>query len=378
MTVIFWSSVAILVYTLIGYGVIWWVVARLFGRAQEPTDTPSMQVTLLIAAHNEAGSIAEKLANTLLLERGNLTVKTVVACDGCTDGTADIAREFEGDDVVVVDCKDHLGKTHVMKLALEAISSDVVVFTDANTAIEPDALQKLCRHFADEKVGGVCGAVAVNKTRGGWLGLAEDLYWRYDHGLKYSESRIAGAVSAQGSLYAVRRSLIGPIPEAMADDLVISLGVVASGHRLVFDPMARTIESVSSSDSKEFGRRVRSTERGWRGLMYYSTLLNPFKYGLYALQLFSHKVLRRLVPFLFAAAWLTSIGLAMRADIYLWSAWLFSGFVAVALMGLMSKKYLPRVLLLPTFLFMANIAMMRGVINAVSGKRTVVWVPTRD
>jgi len=154
--------------------------------------------------------------------------------------------------------------------------------------------------------------------------------------------------------------------------------VVASGHRLVFDPMARTIESVSSSDSKEFGRRVRSTERGWRGLMYYSTLLNPFKYGLYALQLFSHKVLRRLVPFLFAAAWLTSIGLAMRADIYLWSAWLFSGFVAVALMGLMSKKYLPRVLLLPTFLFMANIAMMRGVINAVSGKRTVVWVPTRD
>jgi len=378
MTVLFWGSTAILVYTLIGYGVIWWLVSRLLGRPKETGDVPAMQVTLLIAAHNEAGSIAEKLTNTLLLERGKLTVKTVVACDGCTDGTADIARGFEGDDVVVVDCQEHLGKTHVMKLALETISSDVVVFTDANTAIQPDALLKLCRHFRDEKVGGVCGAVGVNKIRGGWLGLAEDLYWKYDHGLKYSESQIAGAVSAQGSLYAVRRKLIGPIPEAMADDLVISLGVVAGGYRLVFDPTARTIESVSSSDSKEFGRRVRSTERGWRGLMYYSTLLNPFKYGLYSLQLFSHKVLRRLVPFLFCIAWVTSIILAMRADVYLWAAWLLSGFVVFALMGLVSQKYLPRVLLLPTFLLMANVAMMRGVINAISGKRTVVWVPTRD
>lgn len=378
MTVLFWGSTAILVYTLIGYGVIWWIVSRLFGQPQEPEDVAAMQVTLLIAAHNEAGSMAEKLANTLSLERGNLIVKIVVACDGCTDGTADIARGFEGDDVAVIDCKEHLGKTHVMKRALETISSDVVVFTDANSAIQPDALLKLCRHFRDDKVGGVCGAVGVNKGKGGWLGLAEDLYWKYDHGLKYSESRIAGAVSAQGSLYAVRRRLIGPIPEAMADDLVISLGVVAGGYRLVFDPSARTVESVSSSDSKEFGRRVRSTERGWRGLMFYSTLLNPFKYGLYSLQLFSHKVLRRLVPFLFCTAWLTSITLAMRADVYLWAASLCSGFVGLALIGLMSQKYLPRVLLLPTFLLMANVAMMRGVINAISGKRTVVWVPARD
>lgn len=378
MMILFWGSTAILVYTLIGYGVIWWIASRLFGRSPKPGDVPAMQVTLLVAAHNEAGSIADKLSNALLLDRGNLVVKIVVACDGCTDGTANIVRSFEGSGVTVLECKEHLGKTHVMNLAMETISSDIVVFSDANSAIQTDALLKLCRHFSDDKVGGVCGAIGVNRTKGGWLGLAEDIYWKYDHGLKESESRIAGAVSAQGSLYAVRRELIGIIPEAMADDLVVSLGVVFRGYRLVFDPTARTIESVSSSRSKEYGRRVRSTERGWRGLMHFSALLNPFKYGLYSLQLFSHKVLRRLVPFLFCTAWVASIFLAVRADVYLWSAWVFSGFVALALLGLVSQKYLPRVLLLPSFLFMANVAMMRGVINAMTGKRTVIWLPSRE
>ena len=378
MTVIFWSSVIILIYTMAGYGVIWWIASRLWGRSPENGEASEMTVTLLIAAHNEAGSIGDKLRNALSLDRGKLGLEIVVACDGCTDETAEIARGFAQDDVIVLDSKEHLGKTHVMTQALEAITSDVVVFSDANTAIQPDALQKMCRHFNDEQVGGVCGAVAVNKTGGGWLGLAESLYWQYDHGLKHSESLIAGAVSAQGSLYAVRRELIGIIPEAMADDLVISLGVVAAGYRLVFDPTALTIESVSSSDTKEFGRRTRSTERGWRGLMYYSTLLNPFKYGLYSLQLISHKVLRRLVPFLFCIGWLASLFLANTGEVYWWSAWVFSGFVGMGLFGLAAQKYLPKVLLLPTFMMMSNIAMMRGVMNAMTGKRTVVWVPTRD
>ena len=112
--------------------------------------------------------------------------------------------------------------------------------------------------------------------------------------------------------------------------------------------------------------------------MYYSILLNPFKYGLYSLQLISHKVLRRLVPFLFCTGWLASLFLAKTDDFYMWSAWVFSGFIGMGLFGLVAQKHLPKVLLLPTFMMMSNIAMMRGVINAMSGKRTVVWVPTRD
>jgi cellulose synthase/poly-beta-1,6-N-acetylglucosamine synthase-like glycosyltransferase len=188
---------------------------------------------------------------------------------------------------------------------------------------------------------------------------------------------LGGAVSAQGSLYAIRRSLINPLPSAVADDLVNSLRVVSYGSRLVFEPEARVTERVSSNAKSEFGRRVRSTERGWRGLMQMPELLNPFQTGFYALQLFSHKILRRLTPFLLIALLVVNLSILQHGSIYIAAAVIQVLFYAVALLGWLTQGRFGSWTSIPCFFVMGNLAMLLGIINVMRGKRSDTWKPAR-
>jgi cellulose synthase/poly-beta-1,6-N-acetylglucosamine synthase-like glycosyltransferase len=214
----------------------------------------------------------------------------------------------------------------------------------------------------------------------GLLGRAEDCYWRYDSALKEAESRVGGATSAQGTLYAVRRALITRLPHAVADDLVISLRVVAQGHRLVFEPAAVAEEAVTDKVAQEFNRRVRSTERGWRGLMIMRRLLNPARFGIYSLQLFSHKVLRRLTPFLLVAFFVCSM-LVLDAGL---------PYLLIGLGQVLLVLWVALVLALPAlgravpgssmivFLAISHLAMALGVCRYYLGHRSDRWTPVRE
>jgi len=186
-------------------------------------------------------------------------------------------------------------------------------------------------------------------------------------------------VSAQGSLYAVRRELLSALPPAVADDLVNSLRVVAQGKRLVFEPGAVSEEPVSGDPSQEFRRRVRSTEQGFRGLLMMARLLNPFRFGFYSVQLFSHKVLRRLTPFFLLLFLVSSLALVAEHAFYATVAALQAVFygLAGAAWSIPPLRRLPG-LGLPLFFVMGHVAMGLGVLNVLRGRRTERWSPARN
>ncbi len=379
MTILFWVLATLIAFSLVGYPLLMWMLATLRPSRPVPSSAPpGLEAVLLIPAHNEERDIGVKLENALSLPTGGARLGIVVACDGCTDATAAIARRYGDRGVRVVESVGRLGKIGTMNLALKEIAGDVLILSDANSQIVPEALPAMLRHFGDPGVGGVCGAVRVPRRGRNWLGQGESAYWSFDHKLKLWESQVSGAVSAQGTLYAVRRSLVSPLPDFVADDLVMSLRVVAQGYRLVFEPLASAFEAVSDSTGKEFRRRVRSTERGWRGLMMMRQLLDPRRHGFYAVQLFSHKVLRRLTPFLLLAFALASLLTASQGGVYRATAMVLVVGLLVGVGGWLGRRWLPRAAQVPAFLAMSQVAMALGVLNVVRGKRSSFWTPARE
>ncbi len=377
MAYVFGILLLILLYTYVGYGVLLFFLRRFRRRPRPRYDGFAADVTLLVAAHNEQLNIGRKITNALSLNVGPHELDILVVSDGSTDGTVAEARGNGHARVRVIDIRRHVGKAAALNRGLAELRSDVVVFTDANSAIEKDSIVELMKHFADPSVGGVCGRIGVPKKKRSWIGHAEALYWRYDHSLKMAESDLGGAVSAQGALYAIRRDLIGAIPAAVADDSYNSLRVVALGKRLVFEPSAVALETVSPSAKMEFGRRVRSTERGWRSLMLNSELFNPGKFGFYSLQLFSHKVLRRLSPFLLVG--LATANLLLVADhvAYALAAAIQACFYLLAIIGWWLRQRGSALTSLPFFFVMGHYAMALGLLNILFGKQSAKWRPVR-
>ncbi len=378
MTSVFWMIIALAAFVMVGYGLVIILLERLLGRQRRPEAIP-LNATVLIAAHNEERCIGQKLRNILNQDVGSHCLRVVVASDGSVDRTADIVRSFSDPRVCLVDVREHVGKIPAMNRALEQIDCDVVVFSDANSELVPGALNALLAWFADPEVGGVCGAPSICMRGSGWLGWAERWYWRYDNRLKQAESRLGGAVSAQGSLYAVRRALIGSVPDTVSDDFFISTQAVAAGQRLAFEPDAVAVEAVSNNTRNEFFRRVRSTERGWRGLLMRRNLLNPWRTGFYAIQLLVHKVLRRMMPVMLAI--MLPISIMLAGDHWIFAAALLAqvvlyGLAIIALLWPTARR-MPGASI--AFFFVeTQIAMAWGLARVALGKHSRHWKPARD
>lgn len=378
MTVLFWVLAAIIFYTYFGYGLLIILLASLRPRRRALPSVQPLSATLLIAAHNEAPNIRRKLENALSLDLGPHTLEFLVVSDGSQDDTVVEVRKFTDRGVRAIEIAEHVGKANALNRALAEISTDVVVFSDANSVISENAVPEMLKHFTDPEVGGVCGSIGVPDRKRGLLGQGEALYWKYDHALKASESALSGAVSAQGSLYAARRELLSPLPNAVADDLFNSLRIVAQGKRLVFESKATVLETVSESTGAEFGRRVRSTERGWRGLMLMSELLNPFIFKFYSVQLFSHKILRKLSPFLLIILGVINALIINEGAVYVFSAWAQVVLYGLAVLGWLTGSRFGMLTAIPFFFALGHAAMALGLINVACGKRSDKWIPARD
>jgi len=380
MTIAFWIVAVLLAYSYAGYGLLIILLARLFGRRRNPADNSApVRASMLIAAHNEASMIGDKLKNALSLDTGPHDLEIVVASDGSTDGTPDVVRGFADPRIRVIEITEHKGKNHALNTGVAAIDREVIVFSDANSTFHKDSLVHLLGHFGDPAVGGVCGGLTVPKARRSWLGRGEALYWAYDNAQKRAESDLAGAVTAQGSLYAIRRELVAPLPNAACDDTLNSLRVVAQGKRLVFEPKAVTEEPVTGTAFEEFWRRARSTEIGVRALYMMRELLNPFRHGFYSLQLFSHKVLRRVAPFLLLVFLALSLALAPTHPFYAVVALAqVAGYAVVGLaLALPPLRRLPFIAF-PMFFVIGNSSLVLGVLRFLFGLRTERWRPKRS
>ena len=377
---LFWSSIAILAYTYVGFPAIVFLRGWL---APKPVDDDDItpRVSIIIAAFNEQQSILEKIENLRSLNYPCEQVEIIVASDGSTDATNTIVGQCSASNVKLL-ALPRRGKAAALNDAFKASSGDILVFSDANSMFEKNALRELVRPFADPTVGGVAGdqrytrAAASSSTDGG-----ERSYWGYDRLLKYYESAAGNVISATGAIYAIRRSLFASVPEGVTDDFTTSTGVIVQGKRLVFVRQAAVYEPVAKKSADEFGRKVRVITRGLRSLLVRRTLLNPWKYGWYSWQLVSHKWLRRLMVFPLLTLLISSLILWPNGGIYRAVAIAQLLTYGLALAGSLMGRWpfaRGKIIAVPTYFVMVNIACLVAIYKLMVGQTVVLWEPKRD
>jgi glycosyltransferase involved in cell wall biosynthesis len=378
--VLFWSAVAAIAYTYVGFPLLVLARAALRPRPFAPGDVRP-HVSVVIAAHDEEAAIGRKLESVLAADYPAERREVVVASDGSTDGTEAVVRGFADRGVHLV-VLPRVGKAAALDAAVAASTGEVLVFTDANSLLAADALTAIVRPFADPEVGGVAGD---QRYRSGAddapVAGGERSYWSFDRLLKEAESRAGNVISATGALYAVRRELVCPVGAGVTDDFAISTGVIAAGHRLVFAGDAVAYEPVAASGGAEFGRKVRVMTRGLRGVALRRDLLDPRRSGFYALQLLSHKVLRRLMAVPLLALLLGSARLWRRGPFYRLAAVGQAAFYGAGVAGLASggrvRGRVGRLVALPAYFCLVNAASLKACWNLATGRRIERWEPER-
>ncbi len=378
--VLMWLSILTLAWTLLLFPLILMIRARLRPRSFVTADlTPS--IGMVIAAHNEEGSLPAKLDNLAGVDYPTGRLEIVIASDGSTDGTVETARRTAGREGLPVRVLDlgRVGKAAALEAAIADTTGEVLVFTDANSMLRADALRKLVAPFADPEVGGVAGNQVYLEGDRGTEG--EQTFWNLERRLKQAESDAGNTISATGALYAIRRRLFTGVPEGVTDDFAVSTGVIEQGWRLVFAPEAVAFESPAHEPAAEFGRKRRIMTRGLRGVLLRRRLLNPLRHGFYSVQLWTHKVLRRLLVIPALMAMLT-------APLVSYGTWLFvpviaaeCGFVTAAVLGhLLSSRPVGRIrpVAACAYLALVNAAALLAVWDVIRGHRVTVWTPHRS
>jgi glycosyltransferase involved in cell wall biosynthesis len=376
---LFWLSAGLIAYTYAGFPALVLARGRLRPRPhrEEPV-TPT--VSIVIAARNEEASIGGKLDNLAALDYPADRLEVLIASDGSEDGTNELVAARANDRLRLV-ALPRGGKAATLNAAVAQARGDVLVFSDANSMFAPDAVRRLVAPFADPEVGGVAGDQRY-VADGGEAAVAggERSYWSLDRAIKLAESRGGHVISATGAIYAVRRSLFREVPASSTDDFATSTGVIAQGHRLVFAPDAVAYEAVGASAEVEFSRKVRVMTRGLNGVIIRRELLDPRRHGFYALQLLSHKVLRRLmaIPLIVLAA--SATALWRRSPFYAAAAAAQVSVYLVGVLGLLAGRR-PRargkLVAAPTFFVLVNAASLQALLNVVRRRDIARWEPGR-
>ncbi|HNQ16358.1 MAG TPA: glycosyltransferase family 2 protein, partial [Pyrinomonadaceae bacterium] len=289
LQVVFGVAAAGLAYVYAGYPLLVWIVSRLAPRPVTRADFEP-RVTVLITAYNEEQAIADKIRNTLAIDYPPEKLEILVASDGSTDRTEEIAATFPG--VIVFRQEGRRGKTFTQNRAVERASGDVILFSDATTEYQPNVLRELLPNFADQTVGCVAGKLTYVDDSRSNVGKGAKSYWNYETFLKKAESRACSLIGASGCLYAVRKSAYREMyPEACSDFLICTV-IYEQGMRSVYEPNAVCFEETNRRTDKEMKMRVRVISQTLTDLWRNRSMLNPFRSGFYAIELISHKLLR--------------------------------------------------------------------------------------
>jgi glycosyltransferase involved in cell wall biosynthesis len=325
LQIVFWLCAALIVWTQLGYALTLAALVRLARRTvPEPSanrrrspgrggatkeEDAQPTTTLIVAAHDEQDVIAAKVANALALDYPRELLQLIVACDGCSDATAQRAREAGADLVLEL---PRGGKIRAQDAAVERADGEIVAFSDANSYWEPDALRELLGAFGEERVGYACGQVRfVQDAVGAGASNQEGVYWRYELSMRASESRLSSITAGNGAIYAARRNAYIVVDPIMGHDLSLPFNMVKRGLRAVYVPSARASEKMVPSLLGEFARKRRMMSHTWP-IVLRGGMLSPRGYPPgYALMIFSHRLLRYCSPVLHVLALAANIALVL-------------------------------------------------------------------
>jgi cellulose synthase/poly-beta-1,6-N-acetylglucosamine synthase-like glycosyltransferase len=372
--ILFWVSTPLLIYAYFGYPLVLWIVTKF--RSRDVVKKPFFpRVSIIIAARNEAEKIRHKIDSTLALDYPEERLEVLVASDASDDSTDEIAREYARRGVRLVRALQRKGKEHVQGLAISVATGKILVFTDAATLLETDALWRLMENFADPAVGAVSTEDVIVDTHGNRT--AEGLYVKYEMWIRRLEGGFHSLVGLSGSCFAIRRELCSDWSPVLASDFMGALRAARQGYRSVADPTALGRFVALTSTQAELRRKIRTFLRGITVLMANLDLLNPVRHGRFAFQLASHKLLRFVAPFLLLAT-LTTTGALSREPFYGVLFWGQAAFYVLAGAGaLASPLQQNRIVTAAYFFTIVQWAMLRAWGKYALGHQQVTWEPTR-
>jgi len=371
--ILFWASTVLLLYTQVGYAMLLALLTRVRpapgqlapGQPASPASGPP-SVSVIVAAYAEQEVIADRVANLRALDYPADRLEVVVACDGSPDAT--VARALAAGADLVLEL-ERGGKIRAQDAGVDRARGEVVAFSDANVLWDPGALRALVAPFADPRVGYVCGDVRFVNQRGT---NQEGLYWRYEMAVRRLESRLSSVTGGNGAIYATRREAYLVVDPIMGHDLSFPFNMVKRGWRAVYAPEARASEKMVPTIEGEFARKRRMMSHGWP-IVVRGGMLSPRGYDpLYALMIFSHRVLRYLSPFLHVIALVTSLALLGHGWVYVAAVAIQLAVLGAAALGSLVPA---RPLLVARYYVLTSASLAAGLWDWLRHGTPVGWEP---
>ncbi len=384
---IFWLLLFIVFYAYLGYGILLFFLVkmkRIFGNSQKNIiEDYEPEVTLFVAAYNEKDYVDAKVENSFSLKYNKDKVRQVWVTDGSDDGTPDILKKYADRGVEVYHEDARGGKIGAMNRGMKFVKSPIVIFSDGNTMLGEESVQRIVNMFKDPKVGCVSGEKRIFKKDSDSAVGSEGIYWKYESKLKKWDAELYSVVGAAGELFAIRTELFREVEkDTLLDDFIISLRVAMEGYTIQYDPEAYAIESSSANVQEELKRKIRIAAGGIQSIIRLSPLLNIFKYKTLSFQYISHRVLRwtlapLALPFIFIFNFFLALnaGITTFSNIYTLLFYAQVLFYVFAMLGwfLENKKISIKVLFVPYYFFVMNYAVYLGFQRFLKGQQSVNW-----
>ncbi|MEX8547236.1 MAG: glycosyltransferase family 2 protein [Mucilaginibacter sp.] len=383
MIAFFWISLFLIFYAFAGYGLVLFVLVRLRRIIRGKRSIPLVEenelptCTLIVAAYNEEAYIEAKIKNTLALDYPKDKIQFLFITDGSTDKTPEIIRQFP--EIILMHSAARLGKIAAVQRAVAAVTTEAMVFTDANTFLNQEALVNLCRHYSDPKVGAVAGEKRVHIEARSDATAGEGFYWKYESKLKVWDSELNSVVGAAGELFSVKTALYESVhPNSIIDDFMISMLIAKKGFRIVYEPEAYATETSSANIQEELKRKIRIAAGGLQSIIWLKGLLLPFRQPLLSFQYISHRVLRwTVVPFLMIAVFILNILIVLQTHQIIYQLLLSAQtlFYAAALLGWLLEKQQIKIkaLFIPYYFGVMNYAVIAGIFRYLFGVQSAAW-----
>jgi cellulose synthase/poly-beta-1,6-N-acetylglucosamine synthase-like glycosyltransferase len=372
---LFWGSLGLLGYVYFGYGAVAWLETRLRWRTRAARPLRERPfVTAIVVACNEGARIARRIENLLSLEYPRDRIEILIASDGSTDDTVEIARRYEPR-VRVIAYPMRRGKAAVLDDVIPLAHGEIVVLSDARQVFARDAIGALVAPFADPRVGAVSGELMLRSRGADGEAAGAAVYWTYEKRLRAWESSIDSTMGVTGAIYAMRRNLFEPFPpDTILDDVVIPAHIVRRGYRVLFEPRAIAYDDVAASPRDEFIRKVRTIAGTFQFFAREPWTLNPFQNRIW-LQTMSHKGLRLVLPLAYATVLVANVFLVSVAPLYLWTMVLqlaFYGSAAAAAVSPSLRRHV-KAMVVPHMLCLLSWATIVAFVRYLTGVQTVRW-----
>lgn len=374
LTFLFWLLLVLAVYSYFIYPLVLSVLISLRPRrAATAVATGLPSLSLVVTAYNEQGRIREKLDNCLAIDYPDLEV--IIASDCSSDATDDIVREYAGRGVKLVRANERLGKENAQRCAIEEARGEVIVFSDVATQIPSDALRKLAAYFADATIGAVSSEdrfVSQDDTIAG-----EGAYVRYEMWLRRMESDLSGLIGLSGSFFAARREVCGEWDIHSPSDFNTALNCARAGFRAVTAADVLGFYKDLKDPQKEYQRKVRTVLRGITAIARHRDVLSFGRFQIFALQVWSHKILRWGVPWFLALLFLVTLSIAGKGGIYalaLLGQLLFYGVAIAAHVNPAVREHSAARIIY--FFVQANVAIADACLRFWRGTRMTTWQPS--